>query len=75
MTPYQLEETFETFGLHRLYEKLYYPLWIKGTMDDEEIEVLETFFESYDFENVDKIFVDEFLFQYQCFKIAYRNFN
>ncbi|WP_077619223.1 hypothetical protein [Bacillus sinesaloumensis] len=75
MTPYQVKETFEVFGLHHLYETLQYPLWITGAMDHEEFEVLEAFFESYDFENVDKIFVDDFLFQYRTFKKAFENLN
>lgn len=72
MTPLQVEELFETYGLQHLYQKLQYPLWIAGTMDFEDCDVLEAFFESYDFENVDKIFVDDFLFQFLTFKRAYK---
>lgn len=75
MTIQELEEIFTVYGCNHLYKTLKFPIWLTGIMDEIEIELLEDFFESYDFESVDKIFVDEFLYQFRTFVIAKKSFS
>ncbi|MFT4412972.1 hypothetical protein ACLM5H_03835 [Fredinandcohnia humi] len=74
MTQVEIEEMFDTYGCSHLYKKLQFPLWLTGEMDEVDLEIVEEFFESYEFDKVDTILVDDFLFQFRSFVKAYQSF-
>jgi hypothetical protein len=71
MTEEEREHIFGIYGHGKMFEKLKYPLYVSGELDDEDPDALESFFDWYDFKEGTPIFFDEFRYHFRIFKMLY----
>lgn len=63
-----IEGVFDFFCSSNLYGKIQYPLYLSGTMDDIEEEILESFLEQYHFDVEKTLHFDEFKYHFNIFE-------
>ncbi|WP_046175333.1 hypothetical protein [Domibacillus indicus] len=71
MTEEEIEDIFGIYGHSRMFEKLRYPLYVSGELDNEDSDTLESFFDWHDFEEGTRLFLDEFRFYFRVFKMLH----
>lgn len=64
----QIEDVFDSMGYYHLREKLPFKLWLSGVLNDEETGFLESFLETYSFEDDQGLLFDDFMFHLRIFK-------
>ncbi|MCD7032726.1 hypothetical protein LRR81_00690 [Metabacillus sp. GX 13764] len=69
MTDQQMEDLFDFSGQYGLYSKIRYPLWLSGTLDDADPELVESFLAHYQFS--EQTLFDQFIFHYRIFSSIY----
>lgn len=69
----EIKEVFTRCGLGGLGDQLGYKLWLKGFGDKSNEETLESFLLNFGFEEEDKLYADEFYFQFRIFQTVIKN--
>ena len=71
MTEEDMKHIFGVYGYGKMFEKLKYPLYVSGELDDEDPDTLESFFYWYDFEEGTLLNFDDFRVHFKTFKLLY----
>ncbi|WP_113926882.1 hypothetical protein [Bacillus sp. P14.5] len=69
MTEREMEEIFKLYGHSQMYTKLKNKLLLTTLLDNENCELLESFFSSYDFHQGTTMSYEEFEFHIRVFKL------
>ncbi|MED1202290.1 hypothetical protein [Heyndrickxia acidicola] len=60
----QIENVFNFYGYGHFYDQIKGPIELSGILETEEEEQLEHFFDSFDFNDYDRLLFDEFRYFY-----------
>ncbi|MGM0846602.1 MAG: hypothetical protein ACQEUT_16630 [Bacillota bacterium] len=69
MTEREIEEIFNLYGHADMYEKLKNKLQLTSLLDNDGVELLESFFSSYNFGHGATMSYEEFEFHIRVFKL------
>ena len=68
MTPQQMEDVFDLFGMAPLYHRIRYPLELSGISQETDEETMECFMEAFEID--DQMSFEEFSHWFDCFSVV-----
>ncbi|OCA83206.1 hypothetical protein A8F94_19025 [Bacillus sp. FJAT-27225] len=68
MTEEEMADVFSLYGHGKIYEKLKYPLYVSGELDEVDRDKLESFFSWYSFDGEKPVFFDDFIYHFRLFQ-------
>jgi hypothetical protein len=72
---YEIEDTFDFYGYRSYYSKIKTAIDISGLLDNVDRHTLEQFFDTFDFQEYDRLLFNEFRYYFWMYqKIYEQNF-
>ncbi|MBS4175021.1 hypothetical protein [Bacillus sp. FJAT-49736] len=71
MLSHEIENTFDVYGYHQYYQNIKTAIEISGLLDHVDQYTLEKFFDTFDFQDYDRLLFDEFRYLFWMFQKIY----
>lgn len=71
MLSHEIKDTFDLYGYQHYYQNMKTAIEISGLLDYVDRYTLENFFDTFDFEDYDRLFFDEFRYYFWMYLKIY----